>query len=146
MQSDEEEGSSVEEEDEEPEGEGEGDLYQDAPSADEDLPSYSHPAKDSGIRIGANGYAVHEKGSAKGVQLSDPGVARKPSKRQQEKAPEGRAPHRMPDEAVPGSFIDAGADADADAGGTDEDADAGPVADEEGSSRGRSGSRFKENV
>jgi hypothetical protein len=48
----EEEGSSVEEE------EGEEAGYDSAHHGEEDVPPYSHTAKDSGIEIGPNGYAV----------------------------------------------------------------------------------------
>lgn len=50
----EDEGSSVEEEDEEDDG-----LYQNATDGEDvEPPSYSHPARDSGIQVGQNGYAV----------------------------------------------------------------------------------------
>lgn len=116
---DEDEGSSVEETDGEYQG---GEVFQDAPTGDEEgagPPSYSHPTKE--FDYGANGYPVRsflpsschtlltsflvvlqidKKGGNNGA--ADPttsggaGVTRKPSKRQQEKAPEGQAPHVPP--------------------------------------------------
>ncbi|KAI0321733.1 hypothetical protein OF83DRAFT_1161615 [Amylostereum chailletii] len=84
------EGSSVEEEEDE-EG-----LYQEAREVGEDTepPSYSHPHRDSGISVGENGY-VNEKKT--GPDAEGAGLGRRPSQRQQEKAPEGRGP-RMVDE------------------------------------------------
>ncbi|KAJ7597354.1 hypothetical protein C8J56DRAFT_919846 [Mycena floridula] len=71
---DEDEGSSVEDQD-----------YEDVAGAEhEHPPSYSHP-RDSGIQLGDNGYSLDKKDGAN--------VSRRPSKRQMEKAPEGRAPH-----------------------------------------------------
>ncbi|KIK96295.1 hypothetical protein PAXRUDRAFT_318966 [Paxillus rubicundulus Ve08.2h10] len=52
------EGSSVEEE----EDDDDGDIYQDAVvDEDEEPPSYSNPAKNSGIQIGSNGYAKRKR-------------------------------------------------------------------------------------
>ncbi|EIW83622.1 hypothetical protein CONPUDRAFT_80291 [Coniophora puteana RWD-64-598 SS2] len=99
-----EEGSSIEE-DEDAEDE-EDELYQDAVVDDEEPPSYSHPAKGSGIELGHNGYPV-EKGDHAHEGAN---VSRRPSKRQQEKAPEGRPPHTE----ETGENLD----------GTDDDADA----------------------
>ena len=106
------EGSSVEEEED---GDEEG-LYQDAvvDEEGEGPPGYSHPMKGNGIEMGANGYAVSvfavsifqaftddsylwqaEKKSYPEATGDGAGanVSRRPSKRQQEKAPEGRTPH-----------------------------------------------------
>ncbi|KAI0031133.1 hypothetical protein K488DRAFT_52764 [Vararia minispora EC-137] len=86
---DDDEGSSVEEEDDDEEG-----LYEEAREAgveDSEPPSYSHPERDSGIAMGENGYQIDSEPSG-----SD-GVRRRPSQRQQEKAPEGREP-RIVDE------------------------------------------------
>lgn len=104
-----EEGSSVEEEeDEEDEEEDEEDgLYQDAEVNPEyeGPPSYSHPIKAGGMEMGANGYPVekkinpyseganHNHNYASGDPNNTSSVSRRPSQRQQEKAPEGRAPH-----------------------------------------------------
>ncbi|KAH8822764.1 hypothetical protein DL96DRAFT_1619139 [Flagelloscypha sp. PMI_526] len=86
------EGSSIEEE-EDDDG-----MYAEA---DEGLPSYSHPG--SGIITGPNGYPI-EKKSAEGLPHTDGAtVSRRPSRRQQEKAPEGKPPHSRspPDEEGP---------------------------------------------
>jgi len=92
MESD--EGSSVEEEEEEAEDEDEG-LYQDAVVDEEGdgPPGYSHP-KAGAIEMGPNGYVLEKKGQYEtyGDGAGVP-ISRRTSKRQQEKAPEGRAPH-----------------------------------------------------
>ncbi|KIJ11503.1 hypothetical protein PAXINDRAFT_177335 [Paxillus involutus ATCC 200175] len=93
------EGSSVEEEEEDEDG----DVYQDAVvDADEEPPSYSNPAKNSGMQMGSNGYALEKKTapfydndySVRGENASG-GL----SQRQLEKAPEGRSPHPRPSNA-----------------------------------------------
>jgi len=87
---DEEDGSSVGDEDEEGdeadevyESFGEGEDHTDAAP-----PSYSRPGKDSGIEMGPDGYKEKKGHNGGAVDLG-----RRPSKRQQEKAPEGRPPH-----------------------------------------------------
>ncbi|KAI0058782.1 hypothetical protein BV25DRAFT_1810259 [Artomyces pyxidatus] len=95
---DEEEGSSIEEEQEE-----EDETYMEAREAggegedETEPPSYTHPARHSDIAIGQNGYT-------KGRSTPSPesnGINRRPSQRQQEKAPEGRSPHAVDDGAGP---------------------------------------------
>ncbi|KAI0050471.1 hypothetical protein FA95DRAFT_1555591 [Auriscalpium vulgare] len=131
----EDEGSSVEEEREEEDG-----VYQEARDVGDDEtepPSYTHPNRDSTHEVGANGYINEKKGRM--TPSPDPreggsnGVSRRPSQRQQEKAPEGREPHAV-----------------------DDGAGAGPVEAEEGASSSREPepepgqapveSRFTENV
>ncbi|KAG6906424.1 hypothetical protein DXG01_014034 [Tephrocybe rancida] len=94
---DEEEGSSVEEEEHE-----DGEEYEEMQVVE--LSSYSHPEKEAGVEISSNGYAIEKKLSptslapapdADGAYHEPEGngdVARLPSARQQEKAPEGRPP------------------------------------------------------
>lgn len=83
------EGSSVEEEDE-----GEYvDANADASAGEETLPGYEH-AKAAGSVSGKKGQSVDS------VRSAGTGVKRRPSKRQQEKAPEGREPRAVDDEAV----------------------------------------------
>jgi hypothetical protein len=96
-ESESEEGSSVEEEREE--------AYVDAQADVGSLPAYDHhtPIKAGQGAEQQNGYT-----------LTDDGVKRRPSKRQMEKAPEGRSPHVAPDDDA-----DAGPLEDVD---TDEDA------------------------
>lgn len=96
----EEEGSSVEEEQDD-----DGDLYlpaQDEIAHDEEAvpPSYSHPEKGSGLEFGPNGYLTEKKGGPNVNSSGDGanGISRRPSKRQQEKAPEGQAPHTVADQ------------------------------------------------
>ncbi|KAG1774529.1 hypothetical protein EV702DRAFT_1124635 [Suillus placidus] len=89
----EEDGSSVEEDQED---EDEDDLYQDADAVvdDEDHkapPSYSKPAKDSFNGAHQNGYAPDKRASS--MSHDDGTASSRPSKRQQEKAPEGRPLH-----------------------------------------------------
>ncbi|KAG1736308.1 hypothetical protein EDB19DRAFT_1853568 [Suillus lakei] len=107
----EEDGSSVEEEQED---EDEDDLYQDADAVVDDdeedkaPPSYSNPTKNSLNGIRHNGYAVSvlilvevsaNENSAQpekrpsSMSHDDGTASSRPSKRQQEKAPEGRPPH-----------------------------------------------------
>ncbi|KAF8062554.1 hypothetical protein FPV67DRAFT_1783357 [Lyophyllum atratum] len=113
----EDEGSSVEEEEQEDQDEEE--MYVEAIEAGEgeDMhpPSYTHPEKHSGVEIGPNGFAIEKKHApppeaphvdAHVVVVGDDtgagaDVSRRPSKRQQEKAPEGRAPHAAQDDAAP---------------------------------------------
>ncbi|TDL25559.1 hypothetical protein BD410DRAFT_784573 [Rickenella mellea] len=103
----EEEGSSVEEEEED-------DMYlpaQDGVAGHDDdtvPPSYSQPHKDSGIELGHNGYATEKPPLGQIADAANTtnsngadGVARRPSKRQQEKAPEGQAPRVVHDEDEP---------------------------------------------
>ncbi|ETW82528.1 hypothetical protein HETIRDRAFT_433553 [Heterobasidion irregulare TC 32-1] len=104
---DDDEGSSVEEEQDEGEGEGEEEMYLEArevgagEDAETEPPSYSHPHRDSGIEVGHNGYAIDKKSGPERYTAGSPeprahdgsGLGRRPSQRQQEKAPEGRAPH-----------------------------------------------------
>ncbi|GAB1523134.1 hypothetical protein RhiTH_006264 [Rhizoctonia solani] len=93
----EEEGSSVEEEDEDEEED-----YHNARDGDEEaVPAYSQPTRESGIEMGANGYALEKKprgysgGDGMGAgepSTSDGDLARRMSRRQ-EKAPErGESP------------------------------------------------------
>jgi hypothetical protein len=92
------EGSSVEEEED---GDEEG-LYQDAvvDEEGEGPPGYSHPLKGNGIEMGANGYAAEKKSYPEATgDGAGANVSRRPSKRQQEKAPEGRTPHVHSDDA-----------------------------------------------
>ncbi|KAJ7644189.1 hypothetical protein FB45DRAFT_784043 [Roridomyces roridus] len=104
-----EEGSSVEEEDDDEDG---------LEYADAEPPSYSNP---HGMEMGANGFPIEKKGH--GRQPSEgASLSRRPSKRQQEKAPEGKPPH-VPD---------------------DEDATAAAPEGEEDKAGGQS--RFMENV
>ncbi|KAL5525859.1 hypothetical protein ACEPAG_7196 [Sanghuangporus baumii] len=117
----EEEGSSVEEEEEE-----EGDLYhpaQDTVAQEDETvpPSYSQPQKGSAPELGPSGYLNEKKtdpdaNSNPNGEGAD-GVSRRPSKRQQEKAPEGQTAHS----------VNAGAGADADGGPSSEGAGPAPV-------------------
>ncbi|KAJ7872788.1 hypothetical protein B0H14DRAFT_2721237 [Mycena olivaceomarginata] len=80
------EGSSVEEDEDE-----EGLEYADAEAGP---PSYSNPRHS--IEMGANGYPIEKKGHARqpsNATGDGANLSRRPSKRQQEKAPEGRPPH-----------------------------------------------------
>ncbi|PCH42709.1 hypothetical protein WOLCODRAFT_138045 [Wolfiporia cocos MD-104 SS10] len=90
LEDDEEEGSSVEEEQDAEDEE----VYEQAQEmGDEDEagpPEYSHNARE--MEYGANGYPIDKKPRADGTG-NDGGITRRPSKRQQEKAPEGRPPH-----------------------------------------------------
>ncbi|KIJ62998.1 hypothetical protein HYDPIDRAFT_188870 [Hydnomerulius pinastri MD-312] len=96
------EGSSVEEEQEDDD---DGDVYQDAVvDEDEGPPSYSHPAKNSGVEVGQNGYAPEKKTASLNNDREDGAnggvdISRRPSQRQLEKAPEGRAPRAHADHA-----------------------------------------------
>ncbi|KAJ7772839.1 hypothetical protein DFH07DRAFT_801688 [Mycena maculata] len=84
-----EEGSSVEEEEEE-----DGLEYADEGEDGANPPSYTNPHHM--MEMGANGFPIEKKGHARQPSaMNDAGanVSRRPSKRQQEKAPEGRAPH-----------------------------------------------------
>ncbi|KZT27246.1 hypothetical protein NEOLEDRAFT_1161788 [Neolentinus lepideus HHB14362 ss-1] len=81
---DEDEGSSVEEE-AEAEREEDGDF---ADARSDELPGYSHEGK-----AGEHGYLDEKKPMP---QSSSGGLGRKPSKRQQEKAPAGRSPNDLP--------------------------------------------------
>ncbi|KAF7302372.1 PH domain-containing protein [Mycena chlorophos] len=85
-----EEGSSVEEDEED------GLEYVDA---DGEPPSYSMPH--SALVTGANGYPLdkkngHSRHASTATNAEGATVSRRPSKRQQEKAPEGREPHVVP--------------------------------------------------
>jgi hypothetical protein len=82
------EGSSVEEE-----AEDDG-VYVDAPSAAGTLPAYDHHHHHTPVKAGQGT-------EQNGYQLTDNGVKRQPSKRQMEKAPEGRGPHVDVDDACP---------------------------------------------
>ncbi|KAK6996651.1 PH domain-containing protein [Favolaschia claudopus] len=84
------EGSSVEEEE---------DLeYVDA-AADVEPPSYSNPRHS--MEIGANGYPIEKKGHGRQPSQGDgANLSRRPSKRQQEKAPEGKPPHAAGEDGV----------------------------------------------
>lgn len=91
----EEDGSSVEEDRED---EDEDDLYEDADAAVDDEeedhsvpPSYSNPARNSLNGIHQNGYSPDKRASS--MSHDDNMTSSRPSKRQQEKAPEGRSPH-----------------------------------------------------
>jgi len=99
MEDDEEEGSSVEEE-----RDGEDDeIYEQARDLEDGEegeggpPEYTHNAKE--LEYGANGYPVDKKPRTDGT-ANDGGanVSRRPSKRQQEKAPEGQPPHVASDD------------------------------------------------
>lgn len=92
--------------DEEVDGGGERfeEAHEGAVTDGEDLPSYSHPTRDSGIEIGANGYALDKKHTS-----GTNGVGRKPSLRQQEKAPEGRSAHVDADGSGPSGVDGLGA-------------------------------------
>ncbi|KAF7335663.1 PH domain-containing protein [Mycena venus] len=81
------EGSSVEEEDDD------GLEYADADGEGVGPPSYSNPRHS--LEMGANGYPIDKKGHARQPSNATGGgdLSRRPSKRQQEKAPEGRPPH-----------------------------------------------------
>ncbi|KAJ7202423.1 hypothetical protein GGX14DRAFT_523988 [Mycena pura] len=84
------EGSSVEEEEED------GLEYVDADGEDGVRPpSYTTPHH--ALEMGANGYPIDKKGhmrqASNAVNDAGANVSRRPSKRQQEKAPEGRTPH-----------------------------------------------------
>ncbi|KAH9926523.1 hypothetical protein B0H21DRAFT_894979 [Amylocystis lapponica] len=129
----EEEGSSVEEERDIEDDE----IYEQARDDEDEeaLPEYSHNERD--MELGANGYPADKKSRANGSPTNGdhasgdgPNVARRPSKRQQEKAPEGRAPHVA----------------------TDDDATAGPVEHEEAEAEAAEAgpaptdSRFKEGL
>ncbi|KAI5116664.1 hypothetical protein M0805_000813, partial [Coniferiporia weirii] len=105
---DEEEGSSVEEEAEDEDG----DLYlpaQDGMDHDDEQvpPSYSQPQPQKGAnyQFGQSGYLDEKKTSPRMNGNADgegaDGVARRPSKRQQEKAPEGQSP-RVAQDGVDG--------------------------------------------
>ncbi|KAJ7706742.1 hypothetical protein B0H17DRAFT_1034375 [Mycena rosella] len=86
------EGSSVEEEEEE-----DGLEYGDAEGGP---PSYSMPPH--GMETGANGFPIDKKGGHARQPSHDTNgatVSRRPSKRQQEKAPEGRPPHAAGEDA-----------------------------------------------
>ncbi|KAI0706601.1 hypothetical protein C8Q76DRAFT_771115 [Earliella scabrosa] len=97
-----EEGSSVEEEQEQDEEDDA--VYVEARDiADDETgpPEYSHHGHGVSARemeYGANGYPVDKKPVGGGNGDGGANISRRPSKRQQEKAPEGRAPH------VPGGF------------------------------------------
>jgi hypothetical protein len=101
-----EEGSSVEEEEEEATA----GRYASGGDTDHDeqVPAYSqaHPVK-SGLQIGPNGYALEKKlpppdvAKRSGDEGAGPDIVRRPSRRQQEKAPEGKAP-RMP---IPETYV-----------------------------------------
>ncbi|KAF7972243.1 hypothetical protein HWV62_18660 [Athelia sp. TMB] len=117
-----EEGSSVEEEEEEEEEEDDDEedgLYQDAEVNQEfeGPPSYSHPVKAGGMEMGANGYPIEKKihpeghGGPAADPLNDSSVSRRPSKRQQEKAPEGQPPHVNEDDAGGAAHSSTGTDA-----------------------------------
>ncbi|OCH94846.1 hypothetical protein OBBRIDRAFT_788848 [Obba rivulosa] len=86
-----EEGSSVEEEQD---ADDEDEVYAEARDmGDEDepeLPSYTHG--------GVHGFPADKKPALNGTPQDGAHLGRKPSKRQQEKAPEGRPPHADPDE------------------------------------------------
>ena len=92
-------------------------MYEDAVvvgdhGREESPPGYSHPGKGSGVEMGANGYAVRFTLTSSHYSISslttisksqldkknnhdqDFPVTRRPSRRQQEKAPEGQAPHQ----------------------------------------------------
>ncbi|KAL1720181.1 hypothetical protein EV715DRAFT_250513 [Schizophyllum commune] len=99
-------------------GEEEGGLeYADADGAG-DPPSYAHtrashefPGNGNGnYNANGNGVTLRDDGPVRGDDgpvrddaLADGGVARRPSKRQLEKAPEGRAPHAVDEEGSPES-------------------------------------------
>ncbi|RDB30211.1 Cytoskeletal signaling protein slm1 [Hypsizygus marmoreus] len=91
----EDEGSSVEEEEGEEEGEEE-EEYQEAQEGQP--PSYAHPEKNDGVAVGGNGYPIDKKAGpvqpngVPGPDETNVDVSRRPSQRQQDKAPEGRAP------------------------------------------------------
>ena len=53
--------------------------------------------------VGGNGVTLRDDGPVRDDTLADGGVARRPSKRQLEKAPEGRAPHAVDEEGSPES-------------------------------------------
>ncbi|GBE90013.1 hypothetical protein SCP_1800350 [Sparassis crispa] len=89
----EEEGSSVEEERDVEDEE----IYEQAREAGEEEaveagpPEYEHEhARDA--EFGAHGYPVDKKAGMNGAAVAGASMARRPSKRQQEKAPEGRVP------------------------------------------------------
>ncbi|KAJ7235597.1 hypothetical protein B0H12DRAFT_135864 [Mycena haematopus] len=85
------EGSSVEEEDD-------GLEYVDAEGDAAGPPSYSNPRHS--MEMGANGYPMEKKGHARQPTNGEgANLSRRPSKRQQEKAPEGRVPHTAPEDA-----------------------------------------------
>ncbi|KAG1820831.1 uncharacterized protein BJ212DRAFT_1335757 [Suillus subaureus] len=90
----EEDGSSIEEDQED---EDDDDLYEDADAVvdDEedhkDPPSYSNPARNSLNGTHQSGYAPDKRASS--MSYDDGMASSRPSKRQQEKAPEGRPPH-----------------------------------------------------
>jgi len=107
---DEEAGSSVEEEQDDVGGPSSEDHHHAHHDEDAAPPQYTHPSKHSGIEIGPNGYALEKKadpnhdaavlgepGPDSGAATNGANVVRKPSKRQQEKAPEGQAPRLHPD-------------------------------------------------
>ncbi|KAG1822100.1 hypothetical protein EV424DRAFT_1511522 [Suillus variegatus] len=94
---DEEDGSSVEQDQED---EDEDDQYEDADAdavVDDDEedhktpPSYSNPAKNSFNGTHQDGYAPDKRASS--ISHDDSMASSRPSRRQQEKAPEGRPPH-----------------------------------------------------
>lgn len=110
-------GSSVEEEDD-------NEIYQNAVDGLEHdgtgPPSYSHPNNDSGYHIASNGYMVrttyitpiliplfltillqNEKKVDPSLNGEGANLSRRPSKRQQEKAPEGQPPHMREDAGEP---------------------------------------------
>lgn len=104
------EGSSVEEEEED------GNLYvdaqADASAGEETLPGYEHAKPGNGAISEKKGRSV-ERGES--VRSAGTGVKRRPSKRQQEKAPEGREPH-VADDAAPVADVDTDGEAGADRG------------------------------
>ncbi|KAF8990774.1 hypothetical protein BDQ17DRAFT_342710 [Cyathus striatus] len=92
-------GSSVEEEAAEDDGEDE--IYEDV--MEDGPPGYHHPAHHEKVYAGEvnqNGYLVDKKvlpGHYPEAEQQGAPITRRPSKRQQEKAPEGRQPHMYPD-------------------------------------------------
>ncbi|KAF4570956.1 hypothetical protein EYR36_001775 [Pleurotus pulmonarius] len=101
---DDDEGSSVEEEEDGAQHDDD-DIYADADGADMP-PSYSHPVKGQAIEMGPNGYALEKKAKTPPRATSEDGgegadLTRRVSKRQQEKAPEGRPPHTNGDSSAP---------------------------------------------
>jgi len=129
---DDEEGSSIEEEEEGEEGEDEG-GYVSATEPDvtgEHLPEYekANPTAPGGFPIEKEKPRSegHANGDAPGVNENGDGagVTRKPSKRQQEKAPEGKEPHVHNSDDHDASGAGAGT---TNGGGADADAGEGPA-------------------
>ncbi|KAF9230179.1 hypothetical protein BU15DRAFT_69418 [Melanogaster broomeanus] len=99
---------------EEQEDDEDGDIYQDAVvNEDEEPPLYSRPAKNSGMELRSNGYAIDKKaGPLTSDDDHDDGgnVSRRLSQRQLEKAAEGRPPRSHPGDAYDHSHAHANED------------------------------------